>query len=369
MIVPIILFAVLANSSQRDQVRQPNAQNFNRLQPAIVHWPEPLLVYGIKEVSAGSAMPRAVLPEAINNNDDIAGRYDYDGASLPILVRSSGAAWFLDFTRGFMTDMDDSGRLSAIIHDDEISAHTTAVQWNPSFGTSLPPIPSGINLVYINAKGSWVGYKAANAHFDAYVGRGSKFRTLEPLKDYEQASAYMVNDRGDVIGSSYTPSTSTAAVTLWSDPTRPREVALPAGVRDFDKLLISNNGTIAGRCTENNQLRGITQDGAYAFVSSHGRTTIIPFDRKVLGSTPVAINDHGDVIGEALLDIQGTTRPWLYTEGRTYFLEDLLPKGSEWTLQNVRCINGHGDVGGLAAFDQSSQKGYVMIKQRTGGSR
>jgi probable HAF family extracellular repeat protein len=77
------------------------------------------------------------------------------------------------------------------------------------------------------------------------------------------------------------------------------------------------------------------------------------------GSTARAINDKGEVVGEAWFPGPGSTHAFLYSKGVMTDLNTLIPPDSGWVLNNALGINNAGQIVGYGIID-GEQHGFLL---------
>ena len=92
----------------------------------------------------------------------------------------------------------------------------------------------------------------------------------------------------------------------------------------------------------------------HAYLWQHGKMTLLD-QAKINASHPIAINDAGDIIGEARFPKKQPNGShsglFLYQRGKIYNLNALLPAASHWKLQSVSGMNNRGQIVGSGLRD------------------
>jgi hypothetical protein len=335
------------------------------LRPPIVIPIGPMPKYEIREISLGAASDKSVRPYALNNRGDLIGTYDAQvGSGRPVLVTAKGPAWFLDFS-GVPQAIDESSNIGAILFGEDGNPSTYII-WSPRVGSQIEAPDKTIRISAVNAHGDWVGSgpKPIDGPEIVPAKRFLKGRLtdLQPLPGYRHSYGSMIANDGSVIGIS-SGGSPLMTVTLWPPNKMPEKIATPEGFDIYDHLLHSPGGSVTGTCKPNRDQLRFGYEGTYAFVTRKGVSKLIPFPCEVQGSVPFAINRNGDIVGEAFVDHKGTRRAWLYRDGATYFLDDIVRNSSSWKTVSAFCINDKGVVAGVGNRFEVGTKGFLMTER------
>ncbi len=330
------------------------------LAPSIIHWKTRPPRYDIREINVGPNVSEPLRPVAINNRGDIVGTC----GTSSILVESKGPAWVLEFGKVHAMTLDESRQIGALLPS-EFDGPSVPIRWTKEVGPSRMAVPKEIFPTYIAPNGDWLGAmqqgRTTIRHFRDHE------EALKPLRGYELSGGGSMTTQGWVVGGSYRISGVDRALTLWKNPSSPRRLPLPKGFRYFDHMFIAHDGTVAGICWQHEVGPGNAPQGVFAFVSKDGKSSLIPFDRAVSRSEVRGISDSGDIIGEAAARNERTGQSdnlmWLYRKGRTYFLNELLPRSTPWDPGQAYCINNRGEIAGTAGYAGTFLKGFVMSPQ------
>lgn len=111
---------------------------------------------------------------------------------------------------------------------------------------------------------------------------------------------------------------------------------------------VSNSGRIVGE----GRLAGFTADHALAYDVATGAITSLNVEGTgAYNSRAFDVNSRGDVVGSMFL---GTgERAFLASGGQVLDLNDLLPAGSEWVLQEAVSINDRGQIVGRGILESA----------------
>jgi probable HAF family extracellular repeat protein len=167
-----------------------------------------------------------------------------------------------------------------------------------------------------------------------------------------QSAARAINGQGQIVGWSALAGGGVAHAFLYENGTM-RDLGTWGG-DSSTAIAINDVGQITGeRCV------GIPRAScrAYLYDSRDGRFVLIPS----LGgafSEGLGINGAGDVVGASQLS-SGERRAFLYRNGRIYYLQDLIPADSGWTLLAAHAINDRGQIVGEGA-GPAGERGFVL---------
>ena len=255
--------------------------------------------------------------------------------------------------------------------------------WTPSAGMvdiagSAIPSGGGAQGFWINNFDQIVGAPEATSQ-QAFFYNG----TFSYLSGTSISSAKGINDSGQIAGH-----TSSAHASVWLSSTAiPLDIdALAAetcgtATGNSDVSFISNAGLVAGHVNkhaflyniQNGQVTCIPTPGPQSIaggINNLGQVAVSYFDPALTfqqtliwspnqppitiptinGFTRVIggiINDAGQVVGQVCtLCADIDSRPFLYSGGVTYDLNNLIPPGSGWVLQGATAINNAGSIVG-----------------------
>jgi probable HAF family extracellular repeat protein len=101
----------------------------------------------------------------------------------------------------------------------------------------------------------------------------------------------------------------------------------------------------AGRIVGEGRLASFTADHAVAYDVATGSIQSLGVEATgAFGSRPNDVNASGAVVGTMTLNVGD--RAFLVTGGRVYDLNDLIPAGSGWVLQEAFAVNARGQIVG-----------------------
>jgi hypothetical protein len=133
----------------------------------------------------------------------------------------------------------------------------------------------------------------------AYTRDGTHVVLLNPLPGFSNASAYGVNDRGDISGTSYQPKTGVSRATLWLHAVAPAGKKSNATPIDLNALIPANpSDTLVGAGLINNNRQIVS---AYRGPGVRGVALLDPFDMAISAVSP----KRGPFKGTNTVDLTG----------------------------------------------------------------
>jgi probable HAF family extracellular repeat protein len=184
----------------------------------------------------------------------------------------------------------------------------------------------------------------------AFLWKGGDKINLGTLDGSPSSNAVAINTSGQVTGFAMSGDKPDYRPFLWQDgvmtelPTLPGTIGNPA--RD-----INDQGYVVGAAYYPRNANGDYPSKAWIY--KNGNPTALPaLPAYVLGTDymePTAINNAGQVVGYTQKANDYTdTSGWLYSGGQMYNLKDLVPSDSGWTMMFPRDINDKGQIVGMA---------------------
>jgi probable HAF family extracellular repeat protein len=273
----------------------------------------------------------------------------------------------------------------------------------PRAGWSLAPVPQGAERVYVKGTDSR-GNLALDAHYpDGMHGGFSLAFTAMPLRRIpiataedgsQESNVEAVNSAGHVVGRFRNQSTrrsyfydgSVTAIGAPDQDTRARAInSRDQVVGSFssdseghgnshafvwERGVLTDLGTVAGNFTEATGISdsGIVAGRAVAEPGS-GATVVFRWNGRMtnLGCPPgssscgaSAINESGDIVGEALVSPGGDRFAFVWREGTFYRLDEATEGTSGWHLEDAFSINDAGQIVGIGSLDGVDNRAYLL---------
>ena len=258
------------------------------------------------------------------------------------------------WSNGTMIDLDTLGglnsRVVAISDSGEVVGSSTTKNpgsgeflWN---GRNTKPLSAPAQVYGINDSGQIVGQCRVSMllqSFACVVSNGAVTALPAPNPNLECLNintipgsipaAVAINNNGQVLGNCFKSAGGLAVV--WTNDTPTLLPTLGGG--SSSGTAISGNGQVVGTSDTSTG----AEDG---FLWSHGTTTD-------LGSnfSPAAVNDSGVVVGEQ----------FVYSNGTLQHLNNLIPAGSGYQIQNATGINDNGQIV-VNALDTATNQTHAL---------
>lgn len=240
-----------------------------------------------------------------------------------------------------------------------------AATWKRGRFMPLDLLPGGNNsyALDMNNLGQVVGFSdtgeydfdcasatTAGFRFQSVVwGPNGHARKLSPLVGDTVASAFGINDRGQVVGRSGAcsnttppPYPSSPHAVLWERDGTPMDLGSLGG-RRAGASAINNYGDVAGTAANP---QGLPRPFLWT-PESQKMVELTPPEGFIKAIAPCCkvINDRREIVG-FMSDSDGNTRAFLWKDYVMVDLNDLIPKDSPWTLQSAAGINASGQIAG-----------------------
>lgn len=231
-----------------------------------------------------------------------------------------------------------------------------AVDISPSSGRTF--------AVYnLNADGLVVG---AYSPGDAFTWREGAFALLERPADASISVALDINGAGLIAGVVRLPSSLFALdsyrATLFREGQPAEVLGLPAGAVGATARAINDSGDVAGDAYYDPYGEG--QSRAFLYSGGEFRDLgVLPGD---VVSNGFDVNNSGQVVGISQVP-QYDVRAFLYSEGELYDLNDLVKHIRGWHLRTAYAINNRGQIVGIAVVE-GIERPYLLTPIRPGRS-
>jgi uncharacterized membrane protein len=133
----------------------------------------------------------------------------------------------------------------------------------------------------------------------AYTRDGAHVVLLRPLPGFPNASAYDINDNGDITGTSYKPGTGISRATLWPKAVAPAGRPPTASPIDLNSMIPANpSDTLVGAGLINDRRQIVS---SYRDAGVKGVALLDPFDMAITAVSP----NRGPIKGTNTIDLSG----------------------------------------------------------------
>ena len=211
---------------------------------------------------------------------------------------------------------------------------------------------------WINDRGQIVGQSFTSSTVNASTG----YPTMDPFlwRDDRMIDlgtlggtsgiANWLTDRGQVMGTSNLAGDQSHRAFLWRDGTMLDLGTL--GGANSEAFYANNSGDVVGRA----DISPSSTDHR-AFLWHHGVMINLGTIDGDADSTAYSINDHDQVVG----DCSGDEHAWLWQHGSIYDLNTLIAPGSKLTVTAAASINNHGEIYGTATLPNGDQHVVLLV--------
>lgn len=208
-------------------------------------------------------------------------------------------------------------------------SNSAALSWAGGSLTTLVGLGGASKALAVNDSGTIVGQSNG---LPVYWTSGNAATQLAvPSGDTGIAAA--INAAGEIVGSITSSSTTQAAE--WAGTSSSAALLpLPGGATGSEALAINSGGEIVGEATVN----GLN----VPVVWQNGQVTQLPAPSS---GAAQGINDSGVIVGA--IAVAGGEHAVVWKNDSLVDLNDDLPAGSGWTLNQANAINSAGDIVGV----------------------
>jgi probable HAF family extracellular repeat protein len=279
--------------------------------------------------------------QAINNYGETAG-YSTFRSGLWHAFRWNGTTHDLNTLGGLYSvaiEMNDTGQV--VGHAFTTNNQNHAFIWESEGSMrDLGTISGNQSQAHgINNKGQIVGWSSTSSGGRAALWQDGSVVGLGTLGGASEA--YSINEAGQVVGKSMDSISGRERATLWQNEAVKNLGTLP-GTIDSVALDINNSGIVVGVAIS----AGIRQAFRWDSVSGIVELPLLP---GIGQGEATSINDAGDIVGYA--GGSGSTAV-IWTDGKAYDLDDLVPNDFGHDLASATGINNLGQI--IARADQKS---------------
>lgn len=281
---------------------------------------------GVTQITGGGALDINDLGQVTVNLDGIGFIYDHGVLSPPGGLPNNNVSFAIN----------DLGHATW-------TYEARAKYWDGSSTLTLPTLESGFTAgLNINNNDLIVGtsFRSSIGRTRGYFWNGSQMIDLGSHIPNGGSRAEGINDGGIIVGESETLPVNWVSLNLELLP-------LPAGMV---------KGT-AYDINEGNQIVGMTYTDSFALratIWNGGTPTLLGSVNGRSYTIANAINDLGQVVGDAQFSAAGAPRAFLFDGGQMYDLTDHLLDAPGWTLSQAFGINNAGEIVGVARFENQN---------------
>lgn len=211
----------------------------------------------------------------------------------------------------------------------------------------------------VNEAGIIVG--DSNRAFKYEPGLG--YTELAALNGSTSANTSAINENNWIVGSSsaeVSPGVNQTRATVW----KPDGTQLNLGILDIPGQ--DDTTSVAFGVNDNNEVVGYFGNvtafsHAFYWSESTGMVDLgAPGGRSSFAND---INNDGDIVGYASFDTNPLQRAYLWRDGMAYDLNQFVPAGSGWVLNEAYGINDLGDIVGRGTFNGQTQAFYLRVPE------
>jgi len=219
-----------------------------------------------------------------------------------------------------------------------------AFLWEDGVMTDLGTLGGDMSLANdINNSGQIVGWaKNASGYVRAFLYEDGHMQDLGLLEG-NRSQAWGINDAGQIVGDS-------RRAVLWDE-----------GVM-HDLGTLGGDSSSASDINEHGQIVGYSDPGSgyfQSFIWENGRMRRLGVGG--LYGAAFSINDSGQVVGYISTSTQGTYRYYLWEDGDTYWIEDLIVGGATcYEILSVGGINNRGQIVGSFMGPGLDEHAFVL---------
>ncbi|AKJ31962.1 HAF repeat-containing PEP-CTERM protein [Caldimonas brevitalea] len=297
--------------------------------------------YTVTEIKAGT--PAYVSVTSMNDLGEVVGDISDGRGGYHAFIWSPTTALRLlpppkGATQTWASDINNSGQVAGSA---TVGEERHAFVYRDGVTTSLGTLGRSVDVRSINASGMLAG-SLPNEHGQRtpFIYDGTSVRSLGLLPEFIRGEAVAINDRGQAVGS----------LGYESGPDSPMYYS-----DGQMNLLKGPNGEIIGSASDINEAGQVAlwygtlgdMDMHAAIWDAENGTVAIPLPENsdYWWSTPVAMNDAGDVLGR-LFGRDVDARHFAYVDGETFELYTRLVPGMQekWNIVSAHDINNRGQI-------------------------
>lgn len=219
--------------------------------------------------------------------------------------------------------------------------------WTPGQGVTQLQAPGTSGAKAVNNNGMIVGTEDRGLMLGlaaAWEGPNHQYRVVDNTPATEGSNANDVNDQGSVVGFQQLGGQYRAFIANPGGPVQ------PIGSAEGVASAISGSGQVVGGIGTPAGTRG------FLWTASGGLTLLDTLGGNSSGAN--GVNNAGAVVGNIYYS-SGMRQPFLYEAGVMTNLNNLLPFGTQWQLEDAVAINERGQIAGNGLFS-GIRMGYIL---------
>lgn len=252
--------------------------------------------------------------------------------------------------------------------------------WRHGRLTALPTLPGGNNAqaYWVNDRGEVIGFSETGKKepagfcatpfqrldFEAVIWEpGGHIRQLKPLPGDAVAFGWGINNRGQAVGGSGLCSNTAVPPYI---PSAPHPVLWEANGTPIALGDLGGGNTVATAINNRGEVTGggVSPDGTnhiFLWSKASGFQDLGGFPGAVLTVAPCCntINDSAQIAGFAV-DSAGNSFAFLWQDHQWMNLNKLIPANSHWILTAAESINDAGEIAGTGLLD-GKVRGFLAI--------
>ncbi len=280
---------------------------------------------------------------AINDTGYIVGWYRIGKERKPFLREPSGNIHRIPLA-------GDDASASGINADGNISGYSFSENKHQAFmfdGKKINYITArnktaegGSAALGINNNNQVVGYCFTKGSYHAFIwDKNAGTRDLHSEIGGTSSAACSINNKGAVVG--YLLQGGVYNSFLWEEEKTPIAIDDLLWGLSSVAMSINDSGTITGYAFSHESYK------PFIYNPANGAKLIPTLGGKE--GYAYDINNKGTVVGRSKLR-DGTFHAFMWSNGNAVDLNDLIPEGSQWVLEEARAINEHGEIVGYGVF-------------------
>ncbi|MEP6822314.1 MAG: dockerin type I domain-containing protein [Chthoniobacterales bacterium] len=312
----------------------------------------------------------------LNNLGQTVGRsYTPDGSDWRAVFWASGSSAPLELIGGGNSsafEINGSGQIVGTNRGTAVSP-TSATYWADSGSPAVALANQGnglnTNAIHINAGGQIIGHAynddGSFSHVLFWNTSGSSPVQLPclpgALSNTSLGAFNNINDAGQVVAGAFDPGFTMDRAVFWADSSSPAVDLGTLGIELNHSFAesINNNGKIVGEAFDD---KFSIFQAIYWANSTSAAVALSGLNAELSNSAANVIDDRGRIVGQAFngdSSIEHAVR-WANSASAPIDLNDVIPAGSGWVLQEPRGINASGVIAGRGTIGGHTH-GFLLV--------